>query len=380
MRSFKQIIFFISDSLILFLFIFYRAKKTGTLLVRIDALGDFTLWISQLEYYKTKYGENDHSIIVNKSNEAIARELKFFNQVFSVDIVKYQQNGVYRFLFNLRIRKSNYLNAINLSMNRIRSTNDSIIRISGSKFRFYPKIQNLKYSILDTFFLNICYTNEIIIPEEISSELEANIFFSKKITGVSKNLKYVIPKFRVGDKYQLQSLEYYIVFPGAGWSGRIWNPEKFAAVVNELTLKTNLIPIFCGGSGDAIVVERIICNLSSNSYINLVNKTNVVELFEVIRSAKFLIGNETSGVHIASALSVHSFCILGGGHFGRFLPYPQGYSEYNPMCFYDILDCFYCNWNCCKSFAQGTSVPCIDNVKVSSVVNHILFFLSKKSL
>ena len=377
MRSLQQIFFFIIDSVILFLFIFCRSRKTGTLLVRIDALGDFTLWIKQIEYYKSRFGDNEISIIVNESNEAIARELDVFNQVISVNVLSYRQNVSYRFLFNLRLRKLNYLNTINLSMNRNRSTNDSIIRISGSKFRIYPKMQNMKYSILDALFLNVCYTKKVLIPKNIFSELEANSFYSKQITGIRENLEYVIPKFRVRDDSELQNLEYYVVFPGAGWTGRMWSSEKFAAVVNELTHKTNFVPVFCGGSGDAIIIDRIISNLVSKRYINLVNKTTVVELYEVIGSARFLIGNETSGVHIASALSVHSFCVLGGGHFARFLPYPQGYSEYNPMCFYNRLECFNCNWNCSKLFKQDASVPCIDDVSVSSVIKHIMNFLSK---
>ena len=62
-------------------------------------------------------------------------------------------------------------------------------------------------------------------------------------------------------------------------------------------------------------------NSDEVKWFSVVVKTNINELIEAIRDAEFLITNETSAVHIAESVTTKSFCILGGGHFGRFLPY-----------------------------------------------------------
>jgi len=60
-------------------------------------------------------------------------------------------------------------------------------------------------------------------------------------------------------------------------------------------------------------------------------------------------GAETGLAHIACALGVRNVILLGGGHFGRFMPYsPLTVMAALP------LECFGCNWGC-----KHTAVHCV---------------------
>ena len=89
----------------------------------------------------------------------------------------------------------------------------------------------------------------------------------------------------------------------------------------------------------------------------------------MVSDAKFLIGNETSAIHIAAAVRTPSVCILGGGHFGRFIPYKLEKEPDGPLPIpvYYKMTCFNCNWNCIYPIKKGEPTPCIKDITVDHV-------------
>jgi len=60
-----------------------------------------------------------------------------------------------------------------------------------------------------------------------------------------------------------------------------------------------------------------------------------------LRRCRLYVGAESAGAHMACALGIPNVVLLGGGHFGRFMPYsPLTSAVVLPM------DCFGCNWRC----------------------------------
>jgi ADP-heptose:LPS heptosyltransferase len=74
-------------------------------------------------------------------------------------------------------------------------------------------------------------------------------------------------------------------------------------------------------------------------------KTSLLELVDLLRQASLVVGNDTGPVHLAIGLGIPTVCVLGGGHFGRFMPY--GDSAKHKVVI-NRLDCFQCNWNCAR--------------------------------
>lgn len=69
----------------------------------------------------------------------------------------------------------------------------------------------------------------------------------------------------------------------------------------------------CGSLEEKSICNEIIEILRSVPVLNLAGKTSLVELVEVIRGAKMLVGNDSSAIHIAAATGTPSVCIHGGG-------------------------------------------------------------------
>jgi ADP-heptose:LPS heptosyltransferase len=84
------------------------------------------------------------------------------------------------------------------------------------------------------------------------------------------------------------------------------------------------------------------------------------------------VGNETSATHIAVAVGTPSICLLGGGHFGRFVPYPDGVGGTIPVPVHHAMDCFGCDWHCTQPHRDGDPAPCIAAIAVDSVVREAL--------
>jgi glycosyltransferase involved in cell wall biosynthesis/ADP-heptose:LPS heptosyltransferase/predicted Zn-dependent protease len=74
---------------------------------------------------------------------------------------------------------------------------------------------------------------------------------------------------------------------------------------------------------------------------DLSGRTNLRQMATLIRRCRLLIGSDSCGPHIACAVGVPNVVVLGGGHFGRFMPYsPLTSAVALP------LECFDCNWRC----------------------------------
>ena len=109
-------------------------------------------------------------------------------------------------------------------------------------------------------------------------------------------------------------------------------------------------------------------NLRGNIF-NLAGKTSLREMAALIRRCRILVGSDSSGAHIACAVGTPNVVVLGGGHFGRFLPYSALTSTVSLP-----LNCFGCNWRCPHPKAH-----CIQDISPGIVASAIHRALEKKS-
>jgi len=88
----------------------------------------------------------------------------------------------------------------------------------------------------------------------------------------------------------------------------------------------------------------------------------------LLSQSQLIISNDTGTAHISSAVGTPTVCILGGGHFGRFAPYPDlpGQTNYfNTV--YHKMACYGCNWECVYHLKKDEPAPCVSNISVDAV-------------
>lgn len=109
---------------------------------------------------------------------------------------------------------------------------------------------------------------------------------------------------------------------------RAWSVDNYVKLCDYLTSTLNLKVCVSGTSADCSVnsyLKRQVLNKSM--VIDLTGGTSFKEWIELIRNAKFIVGNDSGYIHLAAHLGVPSFVISGYWNYGRFLPYPNDHNK-----------------------------------------------------
>jgi heptosyltransferase-1 len=133
---------------------------------------------------------------------------------------------------------------------------------------------------------------------------------------------FPFPLYKQSSPITLPSSEdYAVLVPGARWKTKRWSPENFGELSSRLTLNT----IIVGSKKDAGIANEILSKSKGKS-ISLAGKTNLKELIEVMRGAKFVVSNDSGPMHIAAALGITVFAIFGPTNPLRTGPYGESHT------------------------------------------------------
>jgi ADP-heptose:LPS heptosyltransferase len=181
-----------------------------------------------------------------------------------------------------------------------------------------------------------------------------------------------LPFSKAAPEFRSVSKPYAVLFVGGSWEGRVWQARNFGEIGRRLR-ECGVNVVLAGGPLDRIQAAIALDCLNGNA-IDLIEKTSLSELAELLRNAVVVLSNETSAVHIGAAVGTPVLCILGGGHFGRFLPYVVEKLEPSrptPIVVVQRMSCFGCNWRCIHPQERGEAVKCISDISVEQVWRHL---------
>jgi ADP-heptose:LPS heptosyltransferase len=216
-------------------------------------------------------------------------------------------------------------------------------------------------------------------------ELSRNAEFMKELGYTDFGLS--LPHFHtraIVRRKELAKLSYIVLFPGANWEGRQWPARRFADIASKVYKETGLISVVCGRPADKKLAEEISTS-TDTPVVDLTGKTSLCELIGAIAGAVAVVTNETSAVHIAAAVNTPSVCILGGGHFGRFMPYPLDMPNSGgglPMPVFHTMSCFNCEWKCPyigQKNQEKLPAPCIEAISSKNVYMQLMKCLNSQA-
>lgn len=347
-----------------------KFRKTGKrlLIIKTDAIGDYVLFRNFIEAVKTSALYNDYSIDllgnVLWQDLAVNYDAAFVDEFIFVRANDYYDSPLQTLKLGWRLFKKNYSVVLQPTYSRT-LINDSLAALTGSSqimgFEGDSISIPARYKIKTDKF----YKERFMLPQNIHFEFERSKFFFE---GVLKEKLTINSLFIPVEKKQNSGI---VIFPGAGIIKRSWRKEDFLALIKLLKQHTQQPIYLAGGPSDQQIGNYLEENMPPQSVDNLIGKTTLPQLVELIGNAALVVANETSAIHIAVATKTPSVCILGGGHFERFAPYPE-YFENRPVCIYQKMECYYCNWNCIYETAGTEPYPCIDKVNLDSVWQAVL--------
>jgi len=348
--------------LLIFLSKFRRPKKR-LLIVKTDAIGDYILFRNYIEIVKQSelYKDYEIDLLGNRlwQDIAINYDTQYVNAFFFVNPETLYQAPLTTLTWALRLFRKKYLQVLQPTQSRT-FIGDALAAFSGARniigFEGTTERINQKYKTKTDKF----YTQLLKVPPGTIFEFEVSRFFFETLLNKPVTIDRPIIKIKNTNKNGV------VIFPGAGASKRNWEADKFLSLIRLILTHTSQSVYIAGGHQELLLAAYLVKNLPAGGVNNLTGKTSLLQMIELIDNAALVISCETSAVHIAAATETKSICILGGGHFNRFMPYSEN-QHGKPLCVFEKMDCYNCNWNC-KFYSHETEpYPCIADIDLERV-------------
>ena len=222
-------------------------------------------------------------------------------------------------------------------------------------------------------YREIIDTMEKKCPKNILKNTYDEIKILKEKTLIGQYYEFLYDKYKIvyhKQDYNIKNLElpkeYYIVFPSASTELKRWPIDRYAKIIKKIYKKTKLPILFCGTNSDIESINELKKLIKDIPQYDYVNKTSLLEFFEVIKQSKFVITNDTSTYHIAVINEIPVAIITGGFTYDRYVEYDfKGNEKYKkPYIIVNKMDCFNCYNRCCKINSKDSIWPCLDKIAI----------------
>ena len=345
-------------------------NKYDLAIVRVDRIGDYVLWHDTLSAYKKKYAGKKVLLICPSALTTIVREESFFFDIITYDHQKAKKSHGYLIKLFFQMRSISSEEVIYPSWRR--SVLGDII-VSGIRSRHkigmqgVPDVEHSCTAYINRFFNS--FYSQLVENPDTSNEINAIEYFTRKI--VSEDYCYGTHKLESSTPNPVCLKKYAVVAFSAYNKFRIWSMEKFVQLIDHIPLDYEVV-LSGYGAEDEERADFIIANIKEKKRIvNMVGKTTIPQLISLIDDAVFVIGNDSSAIHIAAATQTPSLCILPGAHYGRFVPYPDDITtiKYKPKSVFYKMDCYGCNYSCTRPITD--SYECLRQITVDMAVKEL---------
>lgn len=274
--------------------------------IKADGIGDAVLASSFFLGLRKHYKDAYITGILSPAGVKVLDGLKCFDEVvvFDAQWLKYEPKPFYvRWLsalsLLLKINAEKYDMLIGLRwQDRLTSL---ILSLSNAKDKYGYDTGGMGFSI----------NNIVKYPPMAIHVAEKNMLMLKAITGVKYPAKPVLKTDEKSEQdidalLKKGNISRYIVFhPVSGHTSKDWGIEKYNALAEYLSRGIKIIVI--GAKEDKGINE-----LKARHVVNLAGMLTIKEMKAVIKHAQLVIGNDSAGVHTASALGVKSLTLFSG--------------------------------------------------------------------
>ena len=381
----KSILFYLFDSLALWKVPSPLLNELELVfLIRQDGIGDFVMWLDSVKEYRKLYPPDKYKIVLvgNKIWYELAEELPYWDEVVPVDVKQFKTFSSYRWKLLRTIRKLKIETAIQPTFSREFYHGDALVRASGALRKVSSAGDMANRNWLKQFLADRWHTELIPASTEPLTELERNAEFFSGLTDSPHLTRY--PKLDIQEFWlssEWKDKTFYILVPGTSGAvaGKEWPPDFFSDLATKVFRQTGWEGAICGAKQERSLGEQILKQCDAPLQ-NLCGQTTLVELAGLLSQSRLTISNDTGTVFLSSAVGTLSVCILGGGHFGRFVPYPDLPGQANHLkTIYHKMPCYGCNWDCIFPIIKEKPAPCIANISVGVVWSKVRPLLINKT-
>jgi hypothetical protein len=351
-----------------------RPSGRQAIVMRVDAVGDHFLWLRTGAVSVSRYARAEGGRVVLITSPAVApyaRESGLWDDVLELSELRFLLNPVYRLRMLLRIRRLGAALLIQPRPSRALWLEDAIARVCGIARKIGSTGTLLRASESQRKRGDSYYGQLIPIDGDTRiHESSRNVQFAQGLTGhFPTAFRFERPAGGVTETRLLVAL-------GAGARGRVWPIEKLARLVAHIASAHPDVRILVAGTKADVAAADRLQELSAVRFESQVGGTSLRQFVELVASSDLTICNESAAYHIARAYGRHVMCLLGGGHYGTFVPYPPsfpGQDTSSGSCRHLSvqLNCFGCNWRCIYDRPHSGAHKCIDEITAESAIEAV---------
>jgi ADP-heptose:LPS heptosyltransferase len=352
-----------------------EAAHRSILLTRLDAAGDLVLFAGCLARYRRLYPGWKIVLLVTERTANLAATIPGVDEVRVLPVSRYRWSPMERLKWRRTLVRERFGIAVCCSYASSVRHLDALIGWTRAPRRiamFCP-------DAVDGRTTRGLYFNELVpagAAEKHESARNQDLlhYLGDAETGLPAPLLVVTDEDRRTAAALLATAPpgpWVIVAPGAGKPERLWPAENFVRMILEAHSVVPRTWLLCGSPEERPLCEWIAQRIPENRGVVFAGRTSLRQLAALVERVSCVVGNESVAVHMAAAVSTPAVCILGGGYYGRFLPWPGTSSVITVS---HRLPCYGCFWVCSRP-----RVECILDVPVEAVTGALLSATRRRS-
>lgn len=337
------------------------------LFLRPDAIGDCLIGASMIAPIKDHYKNASITVLCQALSAEIFANNPAVNDVIILNRKKLQDEA-YRSELLATLKEREFDLVLNPLYSRELILDDFACKI-GAKEVVGFKVVRRRGRWDFPFRYNRGYSKYVVLEDDFLPELEKYQLFLSSL-GIASVAPLQPQMFTTPadeawaeafcQQPEVRAKKIVILFSGANSFHRTYNFYGDALRLAFGDSKDVIVVAF--GSQADFQINQENCSRSGMPFINLAGKTTLSQAAALMKRAYIGFGAETGLAHLACAVRLPHVVLLGGGHYGRFMPYsPYTSVVMRPM------SCFKCNWKC-----KYPEAYCVKLIRAKAFVEALL--------
>ena len=345
----------------------------------MDGIGDMVLFRRALDHYGDIFNlaKSDITVLGCKSWGPIADEVFAGYNLFMIDEHAFARQPFYRFKIGLLVSRLAPAITICDSYLRRAMMADSLVWLSGAA-ETIVSLPFINEPTRTEFTYYLSQVDRIIETGAYPThEIIRHYRFLTALAG--RDIEPQAPVIQWRDQNPPAEIwgggeKYVVLNPGSNEFGRRWPFEAYLDIAEKI-LAAGYRVVMMGGPGEQPGDHRQRFG-DDGRIIDMIGRTSVPELLDTLKHAACVISNDTGPAHLSIALETPTIVIVGGGHFGSFVPYPEQVRPAHARFVFEEMTCYHCFWRCHKRATRFDVFPCVSAVGVERVWRNISEVLS----
>lgn len=322
-----------------------EVEKRWILWVRPDSIGDNILAMAALPHLKARRPDAAIAVFCQEHVAELYEACPAVDRVITFNRQRALHDEAYRsaILGQLQALRAD------ICLNSVYSRDlivDFFATRSGAQERIALMGDLSNTTAQDREAYNQFYTSIVTSAGDHKPEMERHQDFLRGIGITGERLKpslWVLPEdIAFGDRFfKEQGFEpekTIALFAGAQYGVRLYG--GYGAALAAFCRENGFSVVALGAAGDHGINQHNLDAIGVKT-ANLNGATTLRQGAAILSRCRLAVGAETGLAHMACAVGTPNVILLGGGHFGRFMPYSPLTSV---VCL--PLECYGCNWQC----------------------------------